>query len=77
MDDGSTDGTRELVETWLAEKKFRIRYIHKPNGGKHTAWNAGIDEARGQLFLCIDSDDACTPDALQVFHDAWESIDPS
>jgi glycosyltransferase involved in cell wall biosynthesis len=76
VDDGSTDGTRELVETWLAEKKFPIRYVHKPNGGKHTAWNAGVDEARGQLFLCIDSDDACTPDALQVFHDAWQSIDP-
>jgi len=76
VDDGSTDGTRELVETWLAEPEFRIRYVHKPNGGKHTAWNAGVDLAQGQLFLSLDSDDACTPDALQVFHDAWQSIDP-
>lgn len=76
VDDGSTDGTRELVETWLAEPEFRIRYVHKPNGGKHTAWNTGVDLAQGQLFLSLDSDDACTPDALQVFHDVWESIDP-
>ena len=76
VDDGSTDGTRELVETWLAESEFRIRYVHKPNGGKHTAFNTGVDLAQGQLFLCHDSDDACTPDALQVFHDAWVSIDP-
>ena len=76
VDDGSTDGTRELVETWLAEPEFSIRYAHKPNGGKHTAWNTGVDLARGQLFLSLDSDDACTPDALQVFHDAWQSIDP-
>lgn len=76
VDDGSTDGTRELVETWLADPEFPIRYIHKPNGGKHTAWNTGVDLARGQLFLTHDSDDACTPDALQVFHDAWVSIDP-
>jgi glycosyltransferase involved in cell wall biosynthesis len=76
VDDGSTDETTELIKRWQAEKKVPIRYVYKPNGGKHTAWNVGIDEARGHLFVSIDSDDACTPDALQVFHDTWESIDP-
>jgi glycosyltransferase involved in cell wall biosynthesis len=76
VDDGSTDETNELVKTWLAEGSVPIRYIQKPNGGKHTAWNVGIDEARGQFFISIDSDDSCTPDALQVLRDAWEGIDP-
>lgn len=76
VDDGSTDSTRELVEAWKAEAELRIRYVYKPNGGNHTAWNLGVDLAQGQFFLGLDSDDACTPDALQVFHDAWESIDP-
>ena len=76
VDDGSTDETTELVKAWQAERKVPIRYVHKSNGGKHTAWNVGIDEARGRLFISLDSDDACTPDALQVFHDEWEGIDP-
>jgi glycosyltransferase involved in cell wall biosynthesis len=76
IDDGSTDDTRSLVERWQAEADFPIRYFYKPNGGLHTAWNTAVDLAQGRLFLRLDSDDSCTPDALQVFHDAWESIDP-
>ena len=76
IDDGSTDDTRSLVERWEAEADFPIRYFYKPNGGLHTAWNTAVDLAQGRLFLRLDSDDACTPDALQVFYDAWESIDP-
>lgn len=76
VDDGSTDGTEELVRAWQRSAHFPIRYIYKPNGGKHTAWNTGLDHARGRFFLSLDSDDACTPDALQVFKDTWESIEP-
>lgn len=76
VDDGSTDGTGDLVRGWQRSAGFPIRYIYKPNGGKHTAWNVGLEHARGRFFLSLDSDDACTPDALQVFHDTWESIDP-
>ena len=77
IDDGSTDDTRAVVEAWEAVADFPIRYVHKPNGGLHTAWNLGIELARGRFFLFHGSDDACTPDALQVFHDTWESIHPS
>ncbi|WP_395309806.1 glycosyltransferase family A protein [Mycobacterium sp. AMU20-3851] len=76
VDDGSTDGTRELVQTWLGEATFPIRYFYKSNGGKHTAWNMGVDRAQGQFFLSLDSDDACTADALRVFNDTWQSIHP-
>lgn len=77
IDDGSTDGTRRLVEAWQAEADFPVRYFHKPNGGLHTAWNMGIDLALGRFFLFHGSDDSCTPDALQAFNDAWEDIDPA
>ncbi len=70
VDDGSTDGTRELVETWMRDP-FTIRYVRQPNAGKHVAWNRGVSEARGELFTCLDSDDACLPESLERFVSLW------
>lgn len=77
VDDGSTDNTKELVDQWINENRIIIRYIYKNNGGKHTAINIGVREARGELFLILDSDDSCTNDALMVFYETWENIDKS
>lgn len=74
VDDGSTDNSAELVEAWAHEACFPIRYFHQPNGHKKTAFNRGVREAQGDLFLCLDSDDAMPPDALQKFRDAWFAI---
>ena len=57
IDDGSTDGTTELVRSWQAEGKLRIRYIWQANQGKHVAHNKAVLAARGKYFVCIDSDD--------------------
>jgi glycosyltransferase involved in cell wall biosynthesis len=72
VDDGSTDGTRELVETWMGGP-FAIRYAWQPNAGKHVAWNRGVADARGELFTCLDSDDACSSQALERFASLWEA----
>ena len=74
VDDGSTDGTEALVARWVAEGPFPIRYHRQPNQGKHVAWNLGVELAAGFAFLSLDSDDACLPEALQVFHEAWSAI---
>lgn len=68
VDDGSTDGTKELVRSLVAKGEFNfpIRYFHKSNGGKHTAINVGMKEARGELFLILDSDDTLPPDATEI-----------
>jgi glycosyltransferase involved in cell wall biosynthesis len=71
-DDGSDDGTRELVSSWKAD--FPIRYFWKPNGGKHTAMNLGVAQAKGEFTLFFDSDDRCTPNALERFDFRWEQI---
>ncbi len=73
VDDGSSDHTRALVASWQAP--FPIRYIYKENGGKHTAFNRGVQEAQGELFLTFDSDDSCVPQALQRFHEVWQGIE--
>ena len=74
IDDGSTDGTRKLVTSWQDGSTFPIRYLHQPNAGKHLAHNWAVEEALGELFLVLDSDDACVPDALERFVFHWESI---
>ena len=74
VDDGSTDGTRALVEGWQDEADFPIRYLHQENQGKHVAYNHAVAEARGRLFLTLDSDDACVPHALERFNQYWNAI---
>jgi glycosyltransferase involved in cell wall biosynthesis len=74
VDDGSTDDTRDLVAGWQRESSFPIRYLHQPNSGKHVAFNRGVREALGELFLCSDSDDALVPNALERFLFHWNAI---
>lgn len=76
VDDGSSDNTEEVFSDWQSEKNnFPIRYHKKQNGGKHTAINAALELARGELFFIVDSDDYLTDDALQKVAD-WEAALP-
>jgi glycosyltransferase involved in cell wall biosynthesis len=74
VDDGSTDDTEGLVSAWQKTAAFPIRYVTQPNQGKHIAFNRGVAEARGELFLTLDSDDACVPSALERFNSYWDTI---
>lgn len=62
VDDGSTDGTREL----LASYGDRIRAFHQQNGGASSARNHGIREARGEYIAFLDSDDLWQPEKLAI-----------
>lgn len=74
VDDGSTDSTQSLVDQWINDGAILVRYFRQSNGGKHSAFNRGVAEARGELFVTLDSDDAMTPNALEVFRDRWMAI---
>lgn len=76
VDDGSTDGTQELVAGWVEESDFPITYIWQPNSGKHVAINRGVAIAQGELFVILDSDDWLAPTALERLLYHWESIPP-
>ncbi|MDT7728076.1 MAG: hypothetical protein QOI21_4652 [Actinomycetota bacterium] len=53
VDDGSTDGTADLVEALGLD---RVRVIRQPNGGKATALNTGIANAVHELIVMVDGD---------------------
>jgi glycosyltransferase involved in cell wall biosynthesis len=74
VDDGSSDDTFELIQSWQREADFPIRYFRQDHQGKHIAFNRGVQEAYGELFLLIDSDDEFLSEALERFLHHWESI---
>jgi glycosyltransferase involved in cell wall biosynthesis len=74
IDDGSTDETAALVQGWAAKAPFPIRYHRQDNKGKHVAMNRGVEQARGELIVILDSDDACVPQALSRFAFHWRAI---
>lgn len=74
VDDGSRDGSAALVEAWAQSAPFPVRLFRQANGGKHSAWNRAVAACRSPYFLVFDSDDACVPEALAGFRQAWESL---
>lgn len=74
VDDGSTDNTEGIIAPWLDEKKIKVRYTKKENGGKHTAINVGTQLAEGELFFIVDSDDVLTTDAIETIITEWNKV---
>ncbi|MGM9737050.1 MAG: glycosyltransferase family 2 protein [Candidatus Cryptobacteroides sp.] len=62
IDDGSTDGSGEICESW-SKIDSRINVIHQDNSGVSAARNRGIEAARGEFIMFLDSDDAICPDS--------------
>lgn len=56
VNDGSTDGSSEICNTY-AQQDDRIRVIHQQNAGVSAARNTGLDAARGEYIGWVDSDD--------------------
>lgn len=74
VDDGSTDHTRQLVESWKKEDcGFQIVYIYKENGGMHTAHNTAYENITTPLNVCIDSDDTMAPGAVEKILSFWKA----
>lgn len=67
VNDGSTDGTAEIVHR-LAEEDSRITLINQENGGEMAARAAGIRESRGEWIYFVDADDAIMSDALSSIY---------
>ena len=57
VDDGSTDGKTPTLCDRFSEEDYRVRVIHKENGGLGSARNAGIEAASGDYIMFYDADD--------------------
>ena len=65
IDDGSTDGTRQIAQAW-ADRDGRIRpYSRESRGLAHTL-NEGIELSRGEWIARMDADDICLPHRLRA-----------
>jgi|tagenome__1003787_1003787.scaffolds.fasta_scaffold20983115_2 glycosyltransferase involved in cell wall biosynthesis len=78
IDDGSTDDTVDQLHQY----RESVVYLHKPNGGQASAFNLGLELARGQIICLLDADDywlpgklkrvveefECNPEAGMVYH---------
>lgn len=59
VDDGSTDGTEQAIESWLRDPRFR--YFYQPHQDANVARNRGLKEAQGEIITYLDTDNLFSP----------------
>jgi glycosyltransferase involved in cell wall biosynthesis len=67
IDDGSTDTTKDLIEDFKTKADFKISYVYKENGGKHSALIEAKNYLTKPYVIIIDSDDEVLPNCLEIF----------
>ena len=77
MDNGQltiVSNTADNEKLSIINCQFSIRYLYQKNGGKHRAINRGVKEARGGLFLILDSDDTLPERSLEIINHYYQQI---
>lgn len=76
VDDGSTDGTAELLAGWQQEPApYGFEVIIQQNGGKHRAVNAAVAQVQTPYLMVVDSDDWLLPEGLRTVRGWLEGLD--
>ena len=75
IDDGSTDNTKELVQSWILEHKIDIKYHYQDNQGMHGGHNAAYRLIETELNVCIDSDDFMPDTAVEHILTCWRTTE--
>ena len=67
VDDGSPDNCPQICDEY-AKNDFRIKVIHKKNGGLSDARNVGIKSSKGEYLSFVDSDDCISPEFIECLY---------
>ena len=73
VNDGSTDQSGEIAQQY-AKQDSRIRYIVQKNKGLGGARNTGLEYAKGNYILFIDSDDYIRNNMVEKMAKCWRRI---
>ena len=76
VDDGSTDSTRALVESYAPAFAGRLRYVYQANKGLPAARNTAMRHAQGEIFALLDADDIWLEHRLETTIAAMD-LDPT
>lgn len=72
LDDGSTDSSGDICDRYANDYPDIVRVIHKENEGSFFTRRRGFLEAKGDWFICVDSDDYIAPNLLKTLTDTIE-----
>jgi glycosyltransferase involved in cell wall biosynthesis len=75
IDDGSTDNTKDILQSWLDLNRITIKYIYQENQGMHGAHNTAYSNIQTELNVCIDSDDYMPDNGIELILNKWETIE--
>lgn len=75
VDDGSSDGSDALCDSYALAHPNLIRVIHQKNSGPGSARNSGMAISSGEWFLFVDSDDRLAPNALTKLRETIQTTD--
>lgn len=71
VNDGSTDNSGDICKDYQSKNPMVIKYIEQRNSGQYTARLKGVEKAKGEYIICVDSDDFVQDNLLQAVCNAW------
>lgn len=74
VDDGSTDGTEEIVQQYINKANFPARYVKKEHAGKYEAVNLSYKLVNTPYIINLDSDDAFLRNGLSTIMAVWDKV---
>lgn len=75
VDDGSTDHTESLIDTFSKYAVFPVHYLKQDNGGKHRALNNAINHTNTPWIFVVDSDDFLPEHSVEIILSYISKID--
>lgn len=75
MDDGSSDNTKDIVQSFKEENCIDIEYFWNENAKKYYTVFEGIKKVKSPYFTILDSDDAYVDDGLEKMYEVVKNLD--